>query len=1509
MRGTLLLTNVLILSLTGAVTLNASHIAGGYMTYECLGGQEYRLMFYFYRDCFGIGAPNTATITVRDNSGNNLGTFNLPQVSVDSISEVQVNDPCMVPPNNICVIEYYYQLDTTLPYAAGGIIMYWSDQARNNGITNLQASGSAWATFPATLPDTAVYGCNSAPQFADVPPVFVCNLDTLGYSVQATDPDGDMLTYELCGVLGSGWPFPVLTYVNPYSPAYPMAANPQLAIDSLTGWMSGLPNQTGKFQIGVCIKEYRNGTLIGAYIRDFQINVVSCNPVNAHIAGTINDFDTVKICDYLSGTFTNAGYGIYHHWDFGTGNPGDTSNANPAYFNFPDTGVYLITLITGNGICLDTAYAYASVFPIQGYPNWTNYPCIGEPVNFVATVVGTPAVQYFWNFNNEGTSTQQTPSFTWNTFGVKTIWLTVWNSHGCSSTNSDYLYMLQLPTLSVTPDTILCQGDSIQLLVQSSGGPGAFTWFPSTGLSNPNIPNPMASPTSTTTYTVGLDTSAACQNTVTVTITVVGKPTVVASNDTTICPGDVAPLNAVATDTSPGLTWIWIPPVGLSSTSIPNPVANPLVTTTYTVIVINAYGCAASDVVTVTRDMSFVDAGPPLEVCYGDSLQLSATTNANAVSWQWSPATLISDPNVPVTFAQPLSSTVFTVTMTNDIGCVVDDDVQVTVNPLPPVDAGPNQETCSGNNVTLQASGALSYVWDPDPKLTCMFCSSPTVQNPTATQWFYVTGTDAKGCSSRDSVRVTVNPLPAITIIPDTFVCAGSSIQLWATGPAGAQYQWSGPPGLSCTLCANPAVAPSSISTWTVTVTDTNGCQSSSSVTVDVRPLPTVVTGPDETICLNASVSLSASGAVTYSWQPGGGTSATINVSPAVTTDYTVTGTDAWGCSNTDVVRVTVNPLPPVDAGPDQSICYGASATLQGSGANSYVWQPGGMTVPNPVVTPSLTTNYTLTGTGINGCTNTDDVTITVNPLPVVTASSSDNEICAGDVITLTAGGAVTYLWTPGGSGSVITQAPAVSATYVVTGTDANGCEDTATVFVLVHPKPPVSAGPDNHICVGDTATLTAGGASSYVWQPGAQTSASINVFPGTTTNYTVTGTDLFGCTNTDVVAVIVHGLPNVSAGADAAVCIGESHTLTASGASTYLWSNGVTGVVNTVSPTVLTTYTVVGMDIWGCSDDDDVDVDVFQLPFVSAVGDTICRGESGFLTGSGAVSYSWQPGNVFGNPGVVSPTSTTTYTVIGTDVRGCENIAVATVLVHQLPPVDAGPDRAICIGDSTQLSAGGALQFSWSPNDVSDPGIPDPVASPTGTTIYIVTGTDANGCTNTDAVEVIVNPLPPITALDDQWLYAGQCMRLTATGGVTYAWSPPTFLDDPGAQQPLACPNDTITYYVTGVDANGCINNDSVIIYAYGVPEPNIPTAFSPNGDGLNDVFRLESPKYFRMHSLTVYNRWGEKIFETSDASGGWDGTARGEPQPLGTYVFRVVGEDDVGYRVVRQGNVTLVR
>jgi gliding motility-associated-like protein len=414
-------------------------------------------------------------------------------------------------------------------------------------------------------------------------------------------------------------------------------------------------------------------------------------------------------------------------------------------------------------------------------------------------------------------------------------------------------------------------------------------------------------------------------------------------------------------------------------------------------------------------------------------------------------------------------------------------------------------------------------------------------------------------------------------------------------------------------------------------------------------------------------------------------------------------------------------------------------------------------------VTPTSTATYTVTGIDANGCEGMDSVTITVLPAPVVLAQQAPTgPICEGESVALSASGALSYVWNPGGPGASIIVTPGATTSYLVTGTDANGCTDTATIVVTIHPLPNVDLGPDRDLCVGQQAQLAATGASSYLWSTG-ETTSSINVQPTTTTSYSVIGTDLNGCSSSDTVTVNVHPLPVVDAGQDQNICEGDNITLSATGASSYLWTPGGNGQSIIVAPTSTTTYLVSGTDTWGCEDDDDVTVNVFADPIVSAMPSEICAGEQALLTASGAITYTWQPGGMTGDSVTVTPLITTTYTVTGMDAHGCEN--ASTVVV---------------------------------------------------------------------------------TVLTD-------------------------------------CPKAE--------------------------PIIRIPTAFTPNADGLNDIFRIEESQNFTLTSLRIYNRWGEVIFQTTDISQGWDGNYKGREQGIGTFVYVLRGADTQGADVMLRGNVTLVR
>ena len=977
-------------------------------------------------------------------------------------------------------------------------------------------------------------------------------------------------------------------------------------------------------------------------------------------------------------------------------------------------------------------------------------------------------------------------------------------------------------------------------------------------------------------------------------------------------------------------------------------------------------------------------------ICPGGNVNLTAS-GGTIYTW-YDGATVIG--NTATINVTPTVQTQYTVEI-SDGTCTDIQYATVNVYPLPPVDAGVDQTVCDGASVTLTGSGAVSYSWDNGVNDGVPFTASTTTT-------YTVTGTDGNGCQNTDQVTVTVNPLPTVSAGADAAICNGNSTTITASGAS--TYSWDQGLGAG----ASHSVSPASTTTYTVTGTDGNGCINTDAVTITVNALPTVNAGADAAICNGNSTTITATGASTYSWDQGLGAGASHSVSPGSTTTYTVTGTDGNGCINTDAVTITVNVLPTVDAGVDQTVCNGDMVTLSGSGASSYSWD-NGVTDGVPFAA-TTTTTYTVTGTDGNGCQNTDNVTVTVNPLPTtsgltetcngtntayevsfdVTGGTSpytvtgesgsfagstwtsvfiptgnsysltitdangcaatpingshncscttdagtmqtapaitvcgtgaatathngdqvfdgddvmqfiihdnagaslgttfgtsgtpsfsfgggmvlgttyyisavagndagggvvdladpclsvsagtpvtwyalptvdagvDQTVCENDMVTLSGSGASSYSWT-GGITNNTPFAATTTTTYTVTGTDGNGCQNTDNVTVTVNALPTVDAGADASICIGNSTTITATGASTYSWDQSLGAGASHSVSPTANTTYTVTGTDGNGCVNTDAVTITVNALPTVNAGTDQTVCAGDMVTMSGSGASSYTWDNGVTDGV-AFAATATTTYTVTGTDVNGCQNTDQVTVTVNALPIVDAGPDqSVCEGASVTLSGSGATSYTWDNG-VSNNVPFTPAVGTTTYTVTGTNVNGCQNTDQVDVTVNALPTVDAGADQTVCQNDMVTLSGSGATSYTWD-NGVTD-GTP---FTATVTTVYTVTGTDGNGCQNTDQVNVNVNVAPTVDAGTDTTICGSGMITFTGSGAVSYTW-------DNGVTDGVPFNvTATTTFTVTGTDANGCTATDQITVTVGAGPSvTGVVTHDSGSSDGAIDV------------------------------------------------------------------------
>ncbi len=616
--------------------------------------------------------------------------------------------------------------------------------------------------------------------------------------------------------------------------------------------------------------------------------------------------------------------------------------------------------------------------------------------------------------------------------------------------------------------------------------------------------------------------------------------------------------------------------------------------------------------------------------------------------------------------------------------------------------------------------------------------------------------------------------------------------------------------------------------------------------------------GLNDTICMGQTASLTATGGGTYAWSNGGNT-ASISPAPTVTTTYYVTVT-ANGCAAVDSAKVVVNNLPAANAGPDDETCLGTSVTLTATGGVSYLWSTASNT-NTTVVSPTVSTTYTVTVTDANGCSATDNVAITVNQLPTVDAGANDT-ICAGETASLTATGAGAYAWSNGGNTATIAPVPTATTTYTVTVTDANGCIATDNAQVVVNQLPIADAGVNDTICVGETASLTATGGGTYAWSNGGNT-ATITPAPATTTTYTVTVTDGNGCQATDNAVVVANNPPTIAVANDSSVCVGSTFTLTASGAATYNWGNGLTGASVNVTVTGNAVYTVTATDANGCVSTASITLSSLALPTASAGNDaTICLGDTTTLLASGGVSYAWSNSiNTAANE--VSPADTTEYIVTVTAANGCADTDTVTVNILPLPTAFAGNDQAICAGATANLTATGGVNYNWS-NGANTAAT---TVTPTGDTALVVIVQDANGCLDTDTVAVVVNPLPVIdlTALDSTFCIEDGVIALTAipSGGAFTGAGVSGNSFDPDV---TGVGIHTISYAYT--DNNGCANTgqvDLVIEVCSGVNEVggrfSVKVYPNPFSDVLNVSVETTNGESL---SITLRDMAGKTISQT---------------------------------------------
>lgn len=834
--------------------------------------------------------------------------------------------------------------------------------------------------------------------------------------------------------------------------------------------------------------------------------------------------------------------------------------------------------------------------------------------------------------------------------------------------------------------------------------------------------------------------------------------------------------------------------------------------------------------------------------------------------------------------------------------------IQNLAIPQPTLASSPIGTVCATPGATLTLSNCIDYdnvYWSNGGS----GCS--TVANSTGVYFVTVKKT---GCfkSSSDTIEVFPNPVP-IVFGPLNYCFPATSTTLSINAPlsgmpAYASYTWT--PG-----AINTPTAALTGGVKTVTVTDVNGCSGAATFTVSTSSPTVGITANPPAICGNGTSTLSASisGATSYSWSNGAITQTTsVNVGGV----YSLT-VEANNCIATQTINVSISPTPTVVIPSSLGMCSGASATVSvisftPAGAYTYTWSNGSnasslIITTNTFVTLQVTNNAT-------GCVSdvSDSCHIVAAANPTVTMSATPILFCNGSNATLTttvSGGtpAYSYSWSPASLGTDSVASTTNAGTFTVLVSDQNLCTGSATVATVKSTPTVTLSSPDLNLCPGECTEITAVGTSSnspftYVWS-NSTVDVSDSTIMCTGGQVSVLFTDNVGCTASQTITVIASPTPTVVIPVNVAMCPGSSATVAATsfspaGVYSYTWSNGAnTSSLIVSAPTVLTLQ--VTNTTSGCVSavSNSCSVTTVSNPTITmpTLPIVFCDGFNATLTptvngGTPAYAFTWTPSSL-GTAQTATTSNTGIYSLQVMDQNSC--VASGTVAVVKSSPVVvlSSPDLVICPDECATITAVGTSSFApftyaWSNNSNVTA---DSVFACTAGTVE-VTFTDGQGCIATDVITVFndVIPVASFTATPPSPVHPGDLISFTSTstiftGSITStSWSFGDGNGDSGTSVTYAYTNaGTFPVIISVTGSSGCVNTYTLNYTVDAVLE--IPNVFTPNGDNVNDYLKFKYLEVFGGNNLSIFNRWGKKVFEQDNYKNDWNGSGMND----GTYFF----------------------
>ncbi len=1452
------LTAFLLLNILLPKNLDASHIVGGEITFECLGNNQYRIILDVYRDCF-YGNPlayfdNPAHIGVFNSSNMLVQVIDIPFTGMDDTLSAIFNDPCLFDPGDVCVHTTRYEKVVTLPTIPGGYQLAYQRCCRNQTISNIYNPDQTGMTIVTYMSEQSMQECNNSPAFTFIPPIFICVNKPIDFDHSAIDAEGDSLVYKLCT------PYEGATYDSPYpdipsAPPYDTVVwidppynldnilgtdSTVLAIDPATGWMTGVPTNQGQYVVAVCVEEYRNGQLISSMRRDFQYNVGQCGEATA------SAFVPHAQCENLTVEFQNqsSAYTSNYIWYFQY--PDTTvfsTEVNPTY-TYPDTGLYTIMLIAEPGaVCADTFVQdiylqYNSLFvdfDIQVFD------CSDSSVlslyDLSYDTISAP-VAWNWTITYDTftlTSTEQNPQFYLPNPVSGTIMLEVTSENNCvQSLSQNFETGIDFPGVFIADTLYICLGESVALNPKADSiGNLPYLWMPANLVPDSTAANPVVSPSNTTTYTVQI-TSPGNFCTFVKDVTVIVEPLPQLDFDTYV---QCDAVTVEFTNNSQNTTaFIWDFGDGTTSTET-NPVHTYPATGSYTVNLMTDTTLLCRDTLMQTLNLPerILQAQFNYQVssCEEDHVTLSFTdaslnNTGNIVQWDWAFTTsagtqMASGQNVDITLTQNETLQV-QLLITTDLGCQDSTSQNIDVT-LIQEDIPPYHHICPGESVELNPNPVqgYAYLWSPSDGIQGQETSPNPIATPAQTTTYTVNifKPGDTPCTIQRTVTVEVETTLPQLDFSTHIACDGLTVEFTNLSTNASGYIWDfGDPNTNTDVSTdeNPSYTYPAIGTYTVTLmTDaSNFCGDTISMDINIPQIElqagfTYEISDCETdfqtlAFYDATFNTTLGSVVAWNWQFGNFATSTeqnptITINQSQTFDVTLTVTTSEGCENSytetvEVELITVNV--PTDT---TLLCPGDTLTLNPGGPPQFIyeWSPaseiiGDPTAPTVQVAPDQTTTYTLTVTHIGNDTCSITRVFTIFVPPVIGLTGSDDILTCDSSVVLEVQSTQQADYSWFENGQLIVPSPGSSLEVPVSGTNT----------------------------------------------------------------YEILATDAYGCTERDTI-VVTGGPVNVQVTPDQYLCTGAPILVMATNLDpndtiTYQWTIEGAGTLigdDLPIPTIGSppgTSTVIGTftNQFGCTQTDTIFIAVVDSDIdLSFTYEVLCDGVTVEFTNTSTNAYDfvWD----FGVPGTDSDTSTAvnptfTFPGLGTypvtlniayDVDCVVPVTIPIDIVEPIMVADFSYAYADCREDSiliafTDLSTSTLTspinQWIWTFSNGQTSTEQNPVITVTPgdspLTVHLTIITEI-GCMG-ETAESLTFTFTEVFLPDTLVLCLGDTAQLNpgANPDYDYLWTPATGLSDPTAGSPLAFPSETTTYtlQITNYDgADTCSLQKSITVF---VPE-----------------------------------------------------------------------------------------